>query len=234
MISEDIKYSFNQIETALIAFVGNLELQLQQIMPNLPTFVLQTGDFSYFINKKFIETSNKEIYEKTPRFVIGIDDIQYLTEQNTNPYNKYTYIFQNKYYICVGRRIAISLPVNTDFISPNLIMGFQNFEIMSTIVSKENAYTYNFLGNTLEGCYVFNGTNMEKPTMDINAGTRNVSIRTTFELQLQLIIPRIDSIKLLSESEYKEINFNLKVNPNPTYQEEIKFLMNNLDINNDE
>jgi hypothetical protein len=136
--------------------------------------------------------------------------------------------------MCVGRRIAISLPVNTDFISPNLIVGFQNFEIMSTIVSKENAYTYDFLGNTLEGCYVFNGTNMEKPTMDINAGTRNVSIRTTFELQLQLIIPRIDSIKLLSESEYKEINFNLKVNPNPTYQEEIKFLMNNLDINNDE
>ena len=211
MISSDIKYSFKQIELGLIAMIGNLELKLQKIIPNLPVFVLQTGDFSYIINKKFIKTENKEIYQKVPRFVVGIEDIQYQTEQNSNKYNKVYYIFDEKNYVTQARRLAILIPINTDFISPNFVKALTNFEIMATIVSKENVFTYEFMGNTYEGGYAISSPSFEKPSMDTGSGTRNVSVKTIFDLQLQLLVPRINTIKLLSDTIIDKIVIDIDV-----------------------
>lgn len=209
MKNPDIKYDFNQIESGLIAFVANLELKLQRIIPTLPTFILQSGDTSYLIEKKFTETTNKEIYEKIPRFVIGIDDIQYQQDQNTNQYNKFIYKYEDTNYMAVGRRLALLIPINTDFISSNMVKALENFEIMSTILAKDNVFTYEFMGNSFESAYILQSSSTEKPGLDFSSGTRNFSVKTSFDLQLQLLVPRIESIKLLSDVGFEGSKYEL-------------------------
>ena len=46
------KYPFNQLEYALLGFVGNIQLKLQNIVPTMPVFILQTGDDTYMFRKK--------------------------------------------------------------------------------------------------------------------------------------------------------------------------------------
>ena len=86
-VSEEIKYDFNHIKTGLIAFIADLELKLQNIIPDLPVFILQTGDASYYLDKKFQNIESKEIYQKIPRFVIGFEEIHVQPEENSNQYN---------------------------------------------------------------------------------------------------------------------------------------------------
>lgn len=220
-INPDIKYSFKQIEYGLISFMSNLELKLQNILPNLPVFVLQTGDGSYYLDKKFTEADNKEIYQKVPRFIITVDDIQFLTEQNSNQYNKYIYQFEEENYMTVARRMAIMIPVNTDFVSSNFIRALENFEIMASITSRDNVFTYEFLGNTFEGAFILSSPSMEKPSMDVSSATRNTSIKNQLEVHLQLLVPRIESIKKLSDVGFESVQYNLTSRGNVDHNEKI-------------
>jgi len=167
-ISENINYDFNQILTGLKAFVGNIELKLHEIIPDLPVFVLQTGDASYYLNSKFEtpENPNQEIIQKIPRFVISFEDPQPMADQNTNQYNNMIYKKNDKIYSATGRRIATQLTVNTDFVSSNFIKSLENYEIISTITARQNAFTYEFMGNTFEGAYNISSNSSEKPSMD--------------------------------------------------------------------
>ncbi len=210
-IDDKIKYDFNQILIGLKGFVANLELKLHEICPDLPVFILQTGDASFYLNSKFedFDNTNKEIYQKVPRFVIGFDDPQPMADQNTNQYNKFVYVKDDKNYMVSGRRIAIQLTSNTDFISSNYIKALENFEIISTITARQNAFSYEFMNNTFEGAYNISSNTQEKPGMDMSSGTRNFSIKTSFEVQLHLLVPRIETIQLLSETGFDTIDFNI-------------------------
>lgn len=208
-INPDIKYGFKQIEYGLTSFISNLELKLQNILPNLPVFVLQTGDGGYYLDKKFTEADNKEIYQKVPRLVITVDDIQFLIEQNSNQYNKYVYQFEGENYMAVARRMAIMINVNIDFVSSNFIRALENFEIMASITSRDNVFTYEFLGNTFEGAFILSSPSMEKPSMDVSSATRNTSIKNQLEVHLQLLIPRIESIKKLSDVGFESVQYDL-------------------------
>ena len=209
-ISKNIKYDFDQVLTGLKGFVGNIELKLHEII-DIPVLILQTGDVSYYLNSKFEDPENKnqEIILKIPRFIITFEDPQPMSDQNTNQYNKITYLKDDKTYIATGRRMAIQLTVNTDFITSNFIKSLESFEIMSTITARQNAFTYEFMGNTLEGAYNISGNSTEKPSMDVSGGTRNFSTKTSFELQLHLLVPRIDTIKLLSDTSFTGILYDI-------------------------
>ncbi len=208
-ISSEIKYDFDQIKTGLLAFVGDLEAKLQKILPDLPVFVLQTGDASYYLNSKFVETDNKEVYQKTPRFVIGFEDIQPQTEQNTNKYNKVIFKKDDIEYVTKCKRFPVILTVTTDFISSNFLKGLENYEILSTITSRQNAFTYEFMGNTFEGAYALSSTTLEKPGMDVSAATRNFVVKTPLEIQLHLLMPRIESIQKLTDAQFDTTEFDL-------------------------
>lgn len=211
MINQDIKYSFNQIETALVAFIGNLELKLQKFIPDLPVYLQHSGDLSYYLDSKFTKIENKEIYLKTPRFVLNIDDIQYDDEQMSNKYNKITYFFENIGYVASTRRIPLKLTINGDFVSPNFIKALENFEIITTINIEQNTFTYEFLGNTFESVYGISTISNEKPGMEVSSATRNFSIKTGIELQIHLLLPRIQTIKKLDDSNWEGINFNINI-----------------------
>jgi hypothetical protein len=212
MINQDIKYSFNQLEIALVAFIGNLELKLQKFIPDLPVYIQHTSDLSYYLDSKFNKTEVKEIYQKTPRFVLNIDDMQYDDEQMSNKYNKVTYLYEEIPYVASVRRIPLKITINGDFVSPNFIKALENFEIMTTVNIEQNTFTYEFLGNTFESVYGISQIGFEKPGMEVGSGTRNLSIKSGLELQIHLILPRIQTIKKLTDSNWESIDYSIIIN----------------------
>ncbi len=214
-ISPEIKYDFNQLVIGLEACIADLELKLQQIMIDIPVFILQTGDTSYYLNKKFIEIENKEIYQKIPRFVMSIEDIQPLAEQNSNQYNVFQYRKDEENYIGKGRRVAQQIILNTDFVSSNFIKALENYEVMQTIIAIPNVFTYEFMGNTFEGAYNSSSNSMEKPALDVSSTTRNFSVKIPLEVQIHLLVPRINSLKKLSDSKI-DPTYQIQINGDPT------------------
>jgi hypothetical protein len=203
MIKDKIKFDFNQIRYGLEAFMGNIQLQLQNIIKDLPVFIIQSGDMSYLFHEKFIENEEKEIYLKVPRFLVDFDDIQFQQDQLSNMYNRLTYLYEGKNYETTCRRIPLLIPVNTNFVCSNFITYLENFEVMTTISSRDNPFTYEFCGSTYEASYGLQNPSSERPSMDVSSATRDYNIKTVFELQLHIIIPRINSIREYSDEPYK-------------------------------
>lgn len=219
MINPDVKYAFNQFETSLVAFVGHIKLKLQHIVPNLPVYVQNTGDFSYYVDKKFVQTNNEEVLLKTPRLIIKIDDIQANQQEDTNQYNKIYYQFDDsldpgnpnlRNYICKVRRKAYNVNITTSFVSSNFITMLNHIEVMATLSAKDNVFTYEFLGNSLQSAYTLQQAGNEIPSIDMGqGGTRNATTMNTIELQIHLLVPDISTIMLLDDTGYDEIDFGL-------------------------
>lgn len=236
-MSLNIKWKFNQIETVLVAFVSDLEKRLQEVIPELPVFVLQTGDMNYYFDKKFKQSENEEIYLKVPRLIINIEDIQPQADQNTNKYNKLIYSFDEgvdegvKQYIVTARRQALTVSINTDFISSNFIKGLENYEIINSILGYGCVFTYEFQGNTYETVYsVVSPSSPEKPAMDFSSATRSIPIKTNIELQVQMIVPKIPTIQLFNSTGYDSVEFDITAHhespPLDDYNTKIKFNKN--------
>ena len=209
-ISHDIKYAFNQLELALIGFASYLQLRLQYLIPNIPVFFMNTGDFSYLVNKKFVETKNEDLIQKVPRFVIKLEDIQPNQQENSNQYNKIFYRFEGRNYQVVVRRLCYNIQLTTNFVSSNLITLLNHIEMMATFASRDNVYTYDFLGNTCQAAFSIQGTGNEFPSIDMGqGGTRNHSTSNNIELQVHLLVPRIETIILADETGFDRVDYTL-------------------------
>ena len=209
-ISNDVKYAFNQFELALIGFASYLQLRLQYLIPNIPVYFQNTGDFSYLINKKFVETKNEDLIQKVPRFVIKLDDIQPNQQENTNQYNKIFYKFEGRNYQAVVRRLCFNVQLTTNFVSSNLITMLNHIEMMATFQSRDNVYTYDFLGNTCQAAFSIQGTGTEFPSIDMGqGGTRNMSSSNNIELQVHLLVPRIESIILADDTGFDKVDYTI-------------------------
>lgn len=215
----EVKWSFNQFETAFVGLAAFIERKLQYILPELPVFFLQTGDFSYMINKKFVETKNEDIIMKVPRFVMKIDDIQPSFAENTNQYNKIFYQFDGKVYQCVVRRLCYLVTLQFNFVSSNFITMLNHIEIMSTFASRDNVYTYEFLGNTHQAAFSILANNNEIPSIDMGqGGTRNISANNNAELQIHILAPRFETIMSIDDADFDHIVYDLN-----TTDESIKY-----------
>lgn len=223
MLNQKIQYSFNQFESSIIGLCSYLQLNLQKIVPNLPVFVLNTGDFSYYIDKKFIETDSKEIYLKTPRVVLKIDDIQQNQSEDTNQYNKFVYRFDDKIYQAVVRRKAYNVQISCNFVSPNFIIALNHMEVMATLTAHDNVFTYEFMGNTCQSAFTIQQNGNEIPSIDMGqGGTRNVTTTFMIELQTHLLVPRIESIILLDDAELDTIHDDIVVNGEEQHKDDVE------------
>ena len=207
---ESEKYNFQQIKTGLIAFVGNIERNLQQIIPSLPVFVINSGDDSYYLSTKFKKIDEKEIYLSSPRFILNFDDFVPQTDQNTTQYNKFSYNLNDKNYLATCRRISIEVSVQTDFVCSNFIKALEYYEVLLSIFSKDNSFTFEYLGNTMEASYTSQSLGIEKSSMENNSTQKNTVIKTPIILVMQLIIIRPESIQLLDDT-IKKTEYDLKV-----------------------
>lgn len=193
-------FGFNQIETALIAFCGDLQLKLQYVLPTLPVFVLQTGDESYLFRKKFEHLESKEVLEKTPRFVIKFENVTFLNDQNTMQYNDFVFNYGGINYQCVGRRVAVEFQISTFFVSPNFVKGLQNIEILASLFSHDNVFSYQYAGLTFESAYSSMSNAEEYPSMEVSQQSKNMALNNQITLQIQLMSPRVETIKRFDEN----------------------------------
>lgn len=216
-VSDEIKFDFTQIQQGLIAFIADFELKLQKIITDLPVFVLQTGDGSFWLDKKFQDVNNKELYQKIPRFVITFDDFEINQDNMTNKFNVFVYKFKEKVYDCKFRRLPIDFTIQTDFVSSNFLKMLENFTILSSITLNPNPFTYEFLGSTFEGAYTIASTSHDKPGMEVSSATRNFSVKTMLTLQLHIVSPTIPSIR--ENTGYDEIKFDFSVKADDTQTE---------------
>lgn len=212
MINEKLPYSFNQFETALVAFFSDFRKRINFIVPNAPVYFQNTGDFSYFIGMKFHKVRTSDMYQKTPRVVVKLDDIQVNQSEDTMFINQMDYVFDGTEYTCTVRRRTYAVALQIYFVSPSVVSMLNHAEVMATFGARPNVFTYEFLGNTIDGQYTIQSNSTEFPTIDVGSqGSRDVTYTTTVELQVPLWIPKIETIKNLHDSKSSRIIFDLQM-----------------------
>ena len=194
------KYPFNQLEYALQGFVGNIQLKLQNIIPSMPVFFLQTGDDTYLFRKKFEHITPKEIIQHVPRVVLKIDDFQIQQDQNSMQYNELRYHYRNTNWVCQGRRQNMLFTISAQFVNSNFVKALQMLEISMSISSHDNTYTYEFVGNTWEASYSSVGTSKEEPSLQPSSESRNYTVALNIELQIPIWAVRAESIRSFDEA----------------------------------
>lgn len=201
MSMENPKYKFNQLLTGLKAFVGVLELRLQEIVPDLPVLIYNTGDDSYYLGAKFDPVTNpeKEIYQKVPRFVIEFGDNTPQTEQDSSQFIRIEYNYKDVNYTGLGRRKALSFEATGHFVTSNYIKALEYEEVLLSIFMRDNAFTYDWMGNTYEGAFNMTSLSTEKNGMDVGSGTKNATVNVQMELTLQPFILRYESIQKVDD-----------------------------------
>lgn len=210
MESKPIKlYPFNQSVIALEAFVANFSAKVNEIKEDIPVFVLNTGDETYFFEKKFVPKKNSKKYENqdinniVPRIVLDFSDSPtFQQEQNTNQYNPYKYRFNNRLYLAKNsRRLAYDIPCNCSIITSNFIKALEYFDMIASIVAMDKVLTYEFLGNTFEGNYKITSFMFEKNSIEAGSSTRNFIIKVNIEYSVQLWAVNYSSIVDITDSE---------------------------------
>ena len=145
MINEKLPYSFNQFETALVAFFSDFRKRINFIVPNAPVYFQNTGDFSYFIGMKFHKVRTSDMYQKTPRVVVKLDDIQVNQSEDTMFINQMDYVFDGTEYTCTVRRRTYAVALQIYFVSPSVVSMLNHAEVMATFGARPNVFTYEFL-----------------------------------------------------------------------------------------
>lgn len=188
-----VNFDFNQISTAIIAFVANIEGKLKELIQDLPVFVLQSGDGNYMLDAKF-NSASKEIYEQVPRFVMKFDSFDHESDMDTYIYNKFEYTYNNKIYSATARRLQLNITCNGTLLSANFIQALEHMEILLDVIRRENVFTYEFCGNTYQGAFACDRMqDVEFPEMDTNDLKFKQSLDIT--LQLHLFLPRVETIE---------------------------------------
>lgn len=209
------KYPFNQLEYALLGFVGNIQLKLQNIVPTMPVFILQTGDDTYMFRKKFEHIQTKEIVQHVPRVVLKIEDFQIQQEQNSMQYNELRYHYKNENWVCQGRRQNMMFTITTYFVSSNFVRALQMIEIAQSITSHDNTFTYEYVGVTWEGAYSSVGNSKEEPSMQPSSESRNYTIAFNIELNIPIWAIRAETIRSFGEAGIGDEwfpNFDIDIN----------------------
>jgi hypothetical protein len=201
-------------------------------------FVLDTGDDTFLNKKKFEETKNKEIYLSVPRCVLNIGESTFVTDQDSSQYVDIKYMMPDeKIYKAKCRRKASNISIGLELVCSNYIKGLEYLEVVQGLMSNENVFTYSFLGNDYEASYKSETFTLDKNTMDSSAN-KNCVVKSTIDLQLQLMIVWYNSIKLVGDNnnlDYgnltTEVNIlakkeTCKTTTPPDYETTIKNLQN--------
>lgn len=200
MESDNLQYLFKQYETAITAFAGVFEKRIQEIMKNMPVMVLDTGDETFLLKKKYEETKNKELYLPVPRCVLNIGEASYQTDQDSNQYTKIKYRLPNdKIYSAQARRKATTITIGLELVCSNWIYGLGYLEIVQSLFSTENKFTYDWLGNDYNASYK-SGTFVLEKNNTGQGDVKNCVVKATIDLEIQPYIIWFNSIKEIGEN----------------------------------
>lgn len=203
-------FGFRQTLYACIAFVNTVSKTLRELMPDLPVFVLMTGDNNYIMDEKFQTVSN-EVYEKTPRFVIKFDSFERDQSTDTAVFNRYVFLSQeddnNDVCRAVIRRLCNYVVCQCTMVSPNFISAMTHMEMIYAIFSRENPFSYEYQGSTFNGGYTSEGNDFTFPEQD--SGSRNFTQNISVKVQVHLYTPRVETIVRAKDLDYDEIGLQI-------------------------
>lgn len=224
-----VKYDFKQSLTGLEAFVGTFEKKIQEIHSDIPVMFFNSGDETYFFNQKFEKLTDRpdrsDIYMKTPRIVFDVEDASLQQDQNTNQYIFTNYTFKKGIWSGQFRRQSLMFPITVNFVTPNFLKSLEYFDMLASLLSIDNIFTYNFLGNSHEASFNAQNYSFEKSTMEASSNSKNFVVKASIELILQIMYPRYNTLKLIdgfAMDEADKILFELITNSNePATQTDI-------------
>lgn len=217
MSTTEKKYKFTQSITGIEAFVGVFEKKIQEIHDNIPVMVINTGDETYLFKQKFEKISTEkrsEIYLQTPRIVIDFDDAMLQPDQNTNPYTFFKYLFDNGIWEGQFRRQALTIPMSINLVSPNFVRAFEYYDMLASILSIDNVFTYNFLGNVHDAAFSAQTFSFEKSPNEQASTSRNYNVKAQMELVLQVYYPRYNTLKRLDTFDASSDKFQFQIETN--------------------
>lgn len=229
--SDKIKYKFHQYIAGMIAFAGDIELKFQNIIPGIPVYFQNTGNLNYWLNTKFEEIDEKEIYQKVPRIVLNLEELQFQTDQDSNQYNKIEYNLEDKNYVANVRRKATEITIDMNFVCSNMVKLLEYFEVCASIFSKDNVFTYEWLGNTYDAGYQQISMGTDRPSLDVNSQTKTPVIKMMVSLILQPLIIRPDTIQASDDIGFDSIKYNLDTGHDNTIDHNDKVIVTPEDFN---
>lgn len=229
--SDKIKYKFHQYIAGMIAFAGDIELKFQNIIPGIPVYFQNTGNLNYWLNTKFEEIDEKEIYQKVPRIVLNLEELQFQTDQDSNQYNKIEYNLEDKNYVANVRRKATEITIDMNFVCSNMVKLLEYFEVCASIFSKDNVFTYEWLGNTYDAGYQQISMGTDRSSLDVNSQTKTPVIKMMVSLILQPLIIRPDTIQASDDIGFDSIKYNLDTGHDNTIDHNDKVIVTPEDFN---
>jgi hypothetical protein len=200
-IGSKINYRFSHFRTGVTAFIANLEKKLQFIVDDLPVYVLNTGDSSYWFQGKWTKVPDgdltrirTEIYALTPRVVLDFVDLQFQTDQNTNQYTQFQFKFNSSEWNATGRRQASTIPFTLNWVCPNYLMALDCLEVLASIMCIDNTFTYDVLGNTYQGSFASQSFQLEQGAVTGDSSNINSVIKSTVDVIMQPMLVRYETI----------------------------------------
>lgn len=209
-------FGFRQIERALVAFMQSLEARIHEVLPQVPVFVLWTGDNNLYMDTKF-KTISKEVYEVNPRFVVKFTNFSEDTDSRTQKYNPYTYKSESEekpgLFETNMRRLLVWVDTDSTMISSNFIDALSYMEIMYGIISEEHAFTYEYQGSTFQGAFsIDSDSDFQFPESD--SSQINFTQKFPIRVQIHLLVPKP---KTMSEKmEVRETRIEVEVDDKQT------------------
>lgn len=204
-------FGFRQIETCLVAFMQDFEKEIHDILPNVPVFVLWSGDNNLYMNTKF-NSVNSELYEQNPRVVVRFNTFEEDSNVRTQKYNPYTYKSMDKdntgLYRANIRRLLLYIEAEATLVSSNLIDALSYLEICYGIATREHAFTYQYQGSVFQGAYSIDQS-IDFTLPESDSGTRNFASKIPLKVQCHLFVPNIKTINTEESQRVKETRIDI-------------------------
>lgn len=183
MKTNNIPYEFKHIQTTLISFISDLEKKVQFVFPEIPV-LMENIDESYILFKKYADTELQELYNKVPRIVLNIQEVQAKLENNSTQFLKMNYGYKDIEYNTQFRRISTGIMIDIKFVCSNYLKALEYWEFLLSLLCVDNTFNYEYLTNTYQGSYLLQSSpTIEKPQLSNSTSeSKNVILSAVIEV----------------------------------------------------
>lgn len=185
-------FTHDYFENAIIAMINDMSLWFGSV--NIPVFVLNTGDEVFIIDQnklKKLDSLGETLYQKTPRIVLDINDIDFQTDEMTSPHQKGKFKLNmdegTREFRTKVQRIPCTVSIGFELFTDNILMALKYSELMLMILTKKNTFEFKYLQKTYTSTYNFDFSIKDERNiiMSQDSNRRSRVLSTNISLQLQ-------------------------------------------------
>lgn len=183
MKTNKIPYDFRHIQISLISFIADFEKKVHFVFSDIPV-LMENIDDSYVLFKKYSKTELQEQYNKVPRIVFNIQEVQAKLENNSTQFLKMNYVYNEVEYNTQFRRISTGIMIELKMVCSNYLKALEYWEFILSLLCVDNVFTYEHFGNTYQGSYLLQSPPLiEKQQLSNSTSeSKNTLLNATIEL----------------------------------------------------